>query len=88
MKIKFSKKIVRCVIVGLVLFMVGFFAARLFTPAGEGKGGGGSSGPGTMTPMLEKRQMDYTIIIIFLVFLVGIVAYGYYREQKRRKSTE
>jgi membrane protein DedA with SNARE-associated domain len=88
MKIKLSKKVIRCIVIGLVVFMVGFFAARLLTPPGEGKGSGGSSGPGNMTPVLEKRQMDFTIIIIFLVVLVALIGYGYYREKKKRKRLE
>lgn len=86
MKFKLSKNVIRLVILGLVLFMVGFFAAKLLTPTREGEATGGSSDSGGLKPTIEKKEASYTAIIVIVGMVAAVVGYGYYRERKRKKN--
>jgi hypothetical protein len=86
MKFKLSKNVIRLVILGLVLFMVGFFAAKLVTPTRGEKATDGSSGSGGFKPTIEKKETSYTIIIVIVALVAAVVGYGYFRERKRRKN--
>lgn len=85
MKRKLPKNLIRWIILCLILFMVGFFVAKLLTPSPAGEGKGESSGGGGMKPKMEKRPANFTAILVILGVMAAALGYGYYREKKRKK---
>jgi NADH:ubiquinone oxidoreductase subunit 3 (subunit A) len=85
MKRRLSKSLIRCIVVGLILFMVGFFVAKLITPTQAGEGSSSSSGESGFKKEIETRNSDFRIILGSLLFISAIVTYGYIKEKRRRK---
>jgi len=95
MRIKLPKMFSKCVIVAIITFAVGFIIAQMFSSSPQ-------SGPGVMTPqnaplgggqsqpvkLIEKQEVPYTIIIGIVLLIALIVAYGYYRENRRKKLNQ
>jgi hypothetical protein len=91
MRFKLPKIFSKCVIVAIITFAVGFLLAQMFSSSPQ-------SGPGVMTPqnaplgggqaqpvkLIEKREFPYSIIIGIVLLIAIFVAYGYYRENRRK----
>ena len=85
MKLKGSKKNVGRAIFCLVLFMVGFMAAKIAAfPQTDGSDDSiaRTSSPGNGEPTGEKREVNYTATFIIFSLIVAVLGYGYYKERK------
>ncbi len=86
MKLKGSKKNIGRAIFCLVLFIVGFMAAKILAfPQMDGSDDsiGQTSAPGKGEPTEEKRKVNYTATFIIFSLIVAVLGHGYYKEKKR-----
>ena len=91
MRLKLPRNFARWVIFGIAMFLAGFIIAQLLMPTSPGGPGGKLSptgmGGGKAQPLeiLENEETSYTPIIVAGVLMGMVVAYGYYRERKKKK---
>lgn len=82
MKFKFSKKIIRWVILFLVLFLVGFTVAKVLSSTNAEDSSGVSSDSDKIV-MVEK-EVDYRAIIVIFTLIMAVLGFGYYKEKKKQ----
>jgi hypothetical protein len=92
MRLKLPAHFARWVMISIASFLVGFIIAQLLIPSAPGTPSaqkrlmGGSPTQALAEPLIEKKSTPLLPILVAGVLLAGVVAYGYFREKRKRLS--
>ena len=92
MRLKLPAHFSRWLMLSIASFLVGFIIAQLLIPSAPGTPSvqkrlmGGNSAQAQAEPLIEKKATPLLPILVAGVLLAVVVAYGYFREKKKKTS--